>query len=76
MLIMTGSLFLKVRKFFQCSPHITEDIEIAPDFFEYFIHTSPLLDIDSSIYCISAWNDNGKAGLVNDPSMSLFTRLN
>lgn len=36
----------------------------APDFFEYFTATKPLLDKDPSLWCISAWNDNGKEGMV------------
>lgn len=39
---------------------------LAPDFFEYFLATRPLLDMDKSIFCISAWNDNGKEGFVKD----------
>lgn len=56
-----------------------EDIEIAPDFFEYFIHLSPLLDSDPTVYCISGWNDNGKAMHVKDPgllsNMGLLIRI-
>jgi alpha-1,3-mannosyl-glycoprotein beta-1,2-N-acetylglucosaminyltransferase len=36
----------------------------APDFFEYFAATRPLLDQDQSLWCVSAWNDNGKEGMV------------
>ena len=39
---------------------------LAPDFFEYFLGTYPLLVSDNSLWCVSAWNDNGKAGLVDD----------
>ncbi|CAH3018352.1 unnamed protein product, partial [Porites evermanni] len=35
-----------------------------PDFYEYFTATKPLLDKDPSLWCISAWNDNGKEGMV------------
>ena len=37
---------------------------LAPDFFEYFAATKPLLDEDPTLWCISAWNDNGKEGMV------------
>lgn len=37
-------------------------LQVAPDFFSYFAATAPLLDEDSSLYCISAWNDHGQAG--------------
>lgn len=43
-------------------------MEIAPDFFSYFTSVSPLLDRDPSLLAASAWNDNGIAGRVWDPS--------
>ena len=44
-----------------------EDLEIAPDFFEYFaaLH-SYLDDPKNNLLAISAWNDNGKEALVSD----------
>ncbi|CAH0551989.1 unnamed protein product [Brassicogethes aeneus] len=44
---------------------VEDDLEIAPDFFEYFMGTYHLLHKDPSLWCISAWNDNGKEGLVD-----------
>ena len=43
---------------------VEDDLEIAPDFFEYFTATRWLLDKDPTIWCVSAWNDNGKEGFV------------
>jgi hypothetical protein len=48
-----------------------EDLEIAPDFFDYFEALLPLAESDPTIYCISAWNDNGQAKFVRDPSKNL-----
>jgi hypothetical protein len=45
---------------------LEEDLEIAPDFFTYFEATTPLMERDSSIYCVSAWNDHGQRGRVKD----------
>ncbi|KRT83747.1 hypothetical protein AMK59_4564 [Oryctes borbonicus] len=45
---------------------VEDDLEVAPDFFEYFTATYPLLLEDPTLWCISAWNDNGKIGLVNE----------
>lgn len=45
---------------------LEEDMEVAPDFFEYFLGTLPLLRDDPTLYCVSAWNDNGVAALVED----------
>lgn len=47
---------------------VEDDLDIAPDFFEYFLALYPILRADSSLYCISAWNDNGKQGLVEEDS--------
>lgn len=46
---------------------IEEDVEVGVDFFDYMTALSPLLDQDPSLFCISAWNDNGKASLIIDP---------
>lgn len=43
---------------------VEDDLEVAPDFFEYFEATKVLLDKDPTLWCVSAWNDNGKAGKV------------
>ncbi|XP_019734165.1 alpha-1,3-mannosyl-glycoprotein 2-beta-N-acetylglucosaminyltransferase a [Hippocampus comes] len=48
---------------------VEDDLEVAPDFFEYFRATLPLLRSDPSLWCVSAWNDNGRQGFV-DPSGS------
>ncbi|EFP09485.1 CRE-GLY-14 protein [Caenorhabditis remanei] len=40
---------------------ITEDdLDIASDFFSFFSSTRYLLEKDPTLYCVSAWNDNGK----------------
>lgn len=50
---------------------VEDDLDIAPDFFEYFKATLPILQKDESLWCISAWNDNGKIELIdrNDPKL-------
>lgn len=45
---------------------LEEDLQIAPDFFEYFAATSELLDKDSTLMAISAFNDNGQGVRVKD----------
>jgi len=45
---------------------LEEDLEIAPDFFSYFLKTRELLDKDKTLYCVSAWNDNGRNSLVRN----------
>jgi alpha-1,3-mannosyl-glycoprotein beta-1,2-N-acetylglucosaminyltransferase len=46
---------------------LEEDLEIAPDFFNYFGTFAPLLQEDKTLLAISAWNDNGQADHVKDP---------
>lgn len=47
---------------------------MAPDFFEYFLGTHSLLKNDSSLWCISAWNDNGKVGTIEESRPDLLYR--
>ncbi|KAF0293198.1 Protein O-linked-mannose beta-1,2-N-acetylglucosaminyltransferase 1 [Amphibalanus amphitrite] len=47
---------------------LEEDLEVSPDFVSYFSQTSHLLDLDSSLWCISAWNDNGFESTSSDPA--------
>lgn len=43
-------------------------MDISPDFYDYFEATYPILHNDPTLWCVSAWNDNGKGGMVsNDP---------
>jgi len=59
---------------FQIFPHakyaivLEEDLDVSPDFFGYFSQTVRLLDEDPSLYCISAWNDQGYEHTSADPS--------
>ena len=46
----------------------TDDLDISPDFFEYFSATFPILAKEPSLYCVSAWNDNGKSAMVSNDS--------
>ncbi|XP_044351950.1 alpha-1,3-mannosyl-glycoprotein 2-beta-N-acetylglucosaminyltransferase isoform X2 [Triticum aestivum] len=46
---------------------LEDDMEIAPDFFDYFEAAAKLLDTDKSIMAVSSWNDNGQKQFVYDP---------
>ncbi|KAF5443704.1 hypothetical protein F2P56_036239 [Juglans regia] len=46
---------------------LEDDMEIAPDFFDYFEATAALLEKDKSIMAVSSWNDNGQKQFVHDP---------
>ncbi|KAG0456998.1 hypothetical protein HPP92_022155 [Vanilla planifolia] len=45
---------------------LEDDMEIAPDFFDYFEATATLLDNDKSVMAVSSWNDNGQRQFVHD----------
>ena len=38
---------------------LEDDLDVAPDFLTMFRATAWLLDADPTLYCVSAWNDNG-----------------
>ncbi|KAF8406720.1 hypothetical protein HHK36_008812 [Tetracentron sinense] len=48
---------------------LEDDMEIAPDFFDYFEAAATLLDSDKSIMAVSSWNDNGQKQFVHDPKV-------
>lgn len=49
---------------------VEDDLDISPDFYEYFGATYRILSVDKSLWCVSAWNDNGKKGMVKeDPEL-------
>jgi alpha-1,3-mannosyl-glycoprotein beta-1,2-N-acetylglucosaminyltransferase len=45
---------------------LEDDLEIAPDFFGYMRAGATVLGQDPTIWTVSAWNDNGYAGLIED----------
>ncbi|CAL1611686.1 unnamed protein product [Knipowitschia caucasica] len=53
---------------------VEDDLEVAPDFFEYFLALHPVLTSDPSLWCVSAWNDNGREGWVDPAQASLLYR--
>ncbi|XP_073964969.1 alpha-1,3-mannosyl-glycoprotein 2-beta-N-acetylglucosaminyltransferase [Choristoneura fumiferana] len=53
---------------------VEDDLDISSDFYEYFLGTFPLLNSDPSIWCVSAWNDNGKKELVEAARPELLHR--
>lgn len=43
---------------------IEDDLLFSPDFYEYFLSNAPVMDSDTSVLALSAWNDNGFIGKV------------
>ncbi|XP_065904612.1 protein O-linked-mannose beta-1,2-N-acetylglucosaminyltransferase 1-like [Dysidea avara] len=62
---ITQHYLASLKKIFELYPDapyaivIEEDLEVSPDFFNYFSQTIGLMDKDDTIYCVSAWNDLG-----------------
>lgn len=48
---------------------LEEDLDISIDFFSFLSQTIHLLLDDDSLYCISAWNDQGYEHTAEDPSL-------
>ena len=46
---------------------IEDDLLFSPDFYDFFQSNAPILDRDSSVLALSAWNDNGFKGRVGGP---------
>ncbi|XP_076006358.1 alpha-1,3-mannosyl-glycoprotein 2-beta-N-acetylglucosaminyltransferase a [Genypterus blacodes] len=53
---------------------VEDDLEVAPDFFEYFRALHPVLKSDPNLWCVSAWNDNGRDGYVDPSQANLLYR--
>ena len=46
---------------------VEDDLQVAPDFFEYMAATATLLKKDKTLMAASAWNDLGQPQFVDDP---------
>merc|ERR1719429_29380 len=47
---------------------LEEDLDVSPDFFSYFSQLVNVLETDPTLYCVSAWNDQGYEHTSADPS--------
>ncbi|XP_058299331.1 protein O-linked-mannose beta-1,2-N-acetylglucosaminyltransferase 1 isoform X3 [Hylobates moloch] len=48
---------------------LEEDLDIAVDFFSFLSQSIHLLEEDDSLFCISAWNDQGYEHTAEDPAL-------
>ena len=46
---------------------LEDDLEVAPDFFDYMSAGAELMKKDKSLWTVTAWNDNGLPHLAKDP---------
>lgn len=54
------------RKGFEFVVFLENDLFVAPDFLWLFRATAWLLQEDDSLFCVSAWNDNGMPNMVSN----------
>lgn len=54
---------------------MTDDLDIAPDFFSYFQATRHVMEKDKTIWCVSAWNDNGRKELVTSRGIAIIVHF-
>eukprot|EP01133_Synstelium_polycarpum_P003515 gene3515-4016_t len=54
------------RMGFKAAIVLEDDLEISPDFYDYFDKFYPMLKKDKSLFCVSAWNDNSKRDFIPD----------
>jgi len=52
---------------------LEDDLEISPDFFNYFRAAAKMMGRDPTIWTVSSWNDNGYSSRVEDPERLLRT---
>ena len=52
---------------------VEDDLLFAPDLMEWFLFGWSAMRADASLWCVSAWHDNGLSGLVREPKKVLRT---
>ena len=61
---------VKAFETFQDAPAIIileDDLSLSPDFLSWFVAAGRVVEKDPSLWCVSAWNDNGFTALVKQP---------
>lgn len=48
---------------------LEEDLDVSKDLMDYFNQLIPVFNTDDSVYCLSAWNDQGYEYSCNDPAL-------
>jgi len=54
---------------------LEDDLEISPDAMAYFSALSSIYDTDTTVFCVSGWNDNGMKTVVKDNTKLLRTDI-
>ena len=48
--------------------HTRTHVQISVDFFQFFMASAKVLEADTTVFCVSAWNDHGQEHHVLDPA--------
>ena len=48
--------------------HAHTHVQISVDFFQFFMASAKVLEADTTVFCVSAWNDHGQEHHVLDPA--------
>ena len=48
--------------------HAHTRVQISVDFFQFFMASAKVLEADTTVFCVSAWNDHGQEHHVLDPA--------
>lgn len=59
---------------FSAAVVVEDDLDISPDFYEYFMATLPILQTDPTLWCVSAYNDNVSPGHANVDAVNILYR--
>ena len=66
MLVLTGWMQGFVERAYTHMILLEEDLVVSPDFLALFRETAWLLHVDHSLWCVSAWNDDGFRSLASN----------
>lgn len=51
---------------------IEDDLEVSEDFYSYMLAGTQVLDANKNLFCVSAWNDNGKPEFIDESSFANY----
>ena len=51
-----------------------DDLLFSPDAMDFFLAGWAVMQVDPTVWCVSAWNDNGYSGMVREPKRLMRTQ--
>ena len=65
---VTGNDYKNSKTDFSTPNHVIileDDLDVSEDFYTFMLAASQVLDVNDNLYCVSAWNDNGKPEFID-----------